>query len=141
MCLHSTWDPGSYMDCWTSTGLAAEYDLNNPPPGVGYIRGTWIHQSASGGCYPQGSPMYCEFCCNQIYSQYVNDYDTPQWMYIEPFWGYHIYWWYDSYDFYPDVNSLESSTSQVFYDPYNPPLYGVIQTYTSPWSFMTAHYP
>ncbi len=149
MCCHSSWNPGTYMDCWTSTGVWVDYNETEPTPPenvtVGYIRAGWIHQSATGGYYPQAGSLYCDFCINGAYHQYVYDWDTPQWMYYEPFWGYMNFYgdgaeWYNSTDFNPDVASVEGSTAQVFYDPYNPTHYVVIQSYTTPWSFLTAWY-
>ena len=149
-CCHDCSPPldGSYLDFWTATGVGAYYnETNSPwvdPPGVGYDEAYWDHLSATGGYYPHGGPMYCCFCINTDESQWIDDYTDPWSDYIAPYQAIyrHVTWntsWWQP--LVPDVNSVEAATLQAFYDPENPYLYAVIQTYTDPWDCITAHYP
>jgi hypothetical protein len=141
MCCHNLAPPwsGSYYDVWTATGVGAYYNIDNQPPGVSYAYGYWDHLCGTGGYFPQIGPMECIFCVNYYSRQYIYDYSTPEWGYIDPYYGYFRHYTYNSTRFDPDVNSVEGATGQFFCDPQDPFLYGFVQTYTDPWDILTAY--
>jgi hypothetical protein len=130
---------GTYYDCWTSTGVLAQYDTDNYPTYVEYSYADWWHQAASGGYWGFWTCLGCDYCINDTYHQYVQNYDDPLYYYIEPYFGWMRLDNWNSTRLNIGVYSVSSESWQLFYDPNDE--YGVFHicdSKTTPWTVVSA---